>query len=365
MPSAAIPAGVLPDAAAVTLTSHRSVRRVYELVDRDGGVLRALDGVRGASLSEVANATLKRGGRASITDVGQNVDWLTARIKASYEIEGYGSWGLGVFLPSAPDGQWSEGVRRWDVELLDVATVLAEATLENGYSLDAGTVVTDAIRALITAAGETSIAVTDSDKTLTTARVWDPGASYLAIINELCDAIGYLALASDGDGRLACNPYIRPADRPVSWAFADGVNCIYRPTFTVSQDLYKIPNHQQAKTRGTGDTAGIVVNVYNDDPDSPYSRANRGRTISGEILELDAADEASLTTAARRLLLERTQPTQTVVIDAMPVPLSVNAAVTFRSTSAGIDGRFVVSRIEYGANDTDLASYTLQKVVDI
>jgi len=365
MPSATLPSGVLPDAAEVTLTGHRSVKRVYELVDRDGGVIETLDGCKGASLQQVANSTLKRGGRAAITDVGQDIDWLTARIKASYEIEGYGSWGLGVFLPSVPTEQWSGGVRRWDAELLDVATVLSEATVESGYSLDAGQVATDAIRALITDAGETSIAVTDSDKTLTTPRVWEPGETILSIINQLCDSIGYFALASDGDGRLAADPYIRPADRPISWEFLDGANCIYVGDFTREQDLYKVPNHQQARTRGTGDEPGLVVNVYNDDPDSPFSRANRGRTISGEVIETYATDLDALTTLARRVLLTRTLPTSTIVIDAMPVPRDVNAAVTFRSTPAGIDGRHVVSRIVYGANDTDLARYTLNKVVDV
>lgn len=365
MPSATLPAGVLPDAPATTLTSNRSVRRTYELVDRDGGVITRLEGVRGATLQQVANATLKRGGRASIIDIGQEIDWLTARIKASYEIEGYGSWGLGVYLPSVPADSWSGGVRRWDVELLDVATVLAEATFENGYSLDAGDNVANAIRAIATSAGETAVAVTDSDKTLATARVWEPGTSYLTVINELCDAIGYFALASDGDGRLVVSPYVRPADRPISWQFVDGQNCIYRPEFTVTQDLYKVPNHQMARTRGTSDDPGLVVNVFNDDPDSPFSRARRGRTISAEVLEVDAADEEALTTLARRRLLELTEPTSTVVIDALPVPLDVNAAVWFRSGPAGVDSRHVVTRIEYGADDTALARYTLRKVTDI
>ena len=365
MPSATLPSGSLPDAATVTLTGHRSVRRVYELVDHDGGIIDTFDGVKGATLEQVANSTLKRGGRASITDTGQDINWLTARIRASYDIEGYGSWGLGVFLPTVPTAQWSGGVRRWDAQLLDVATVLSEATLENGYSLPAGQVVTDAIRALIVSAGETSVAVTDSTKTLTTPRVWGTDAKILEVINQLSDSIGHFALASDGDGLLTSAPYIRPADRSISWEFMDGANCIYRGDFTHEQDLYKVPNHQQARTRGTGDTAGLVVNVYNDDPNSPFSRLNRGRTISGEVIETDATDTDALTTLARRVLLERTMPTSTIAIDAMPVPLDVNAAVTFRSTTAGIDARHVVTRIEYGAADTDLARYKLQKVVDL
>ncbi|MFW7414765.1 hypothetical protein [Demequina sp. SO4-18] len=365
MPSASLPIGTLPAVAPVTLTGHRSVVRRYELLDGNGSYVADLDGVRGASLKQSAQATLKRGGNAAVTDMGQDVNWLTARIRASYEIVGGPSWGLGVYLPSMPVAQWSGGVRRWDVELLDVATVLAESTVDDDYEIVAGTVVTDAVRTLIDLAGENAAAVTDSPKTLTTSRVWEAGTPLLTIINELLDSIGYFSLATDGDGRLTGSPYVRPAARPEEWEFIDdGETCIYRPEMSVEQDLYRVPNHVLARTQGTGDNAGLLVNVYNDSPDSPFSRANRGRTIT-RVIDAEATDLDALETIASRALIDATTPTSTVVIDALPVPLDVNAAVRFRSQPAGIDHRHVVTNIEYGANDTDLARYTLREVVDI
>lgn len=347
------------------LTSDRTPYRRYELLEADMVGASELDGITGAQLRESAQAVIKRGGQAAITDMGLDVDWLTARVRCLYGIEGHAEWGLGVYLVSTPTATWSDGIRRWDAELLDIASVLAETRIEDFYYVDAGTVVTDEIKALIESTGESSASVTDSTKTLTEPLVWEPGTPVLTIINALADAIGYFALASDRDGALRVEPYVRPAARPVAWEFVDGITCVYRPEFTVSQDLYGIPNHQHARTPGTGDTPALYVNVYNDDPASRFSRANRGRTISAEPIEVEATDLDALTTAARRALLEATEPTREIVIDAMPLPLSANDVARFRSAPAGIDGRFVIAGIQHGDNELAMSRYTLREVIDL
>lgn len=347
------------------LTGHRSAYRRYELLDGDGAFVRDLLNVQGATVKQSAQATLKRGGQASITDTGEQIDWLNSRIRCVYGITGYGEWGLGVFLPSLPREDWDGTTRHWDVELIDSAAVLATSRVAEDYALAAGTVATDAVRTLIEEAGESAAAVTDSDKTLTTARVWEVGTPRLTIINELLlDSIGYFSLASDGDGHLTARPYARPSDRPVEWEFIDGATCIYRDTFSREQDIYNVPNHIIAMTRGTGDEPALHVSVYNENPDSPFSTVSRGRIITGDPIETDATDLDALTVIAERALNDATTPTSTIVIDALPVPIDVNAIVRFRRDVAGIDARHVVTNIEYGAGDTDLARYTLREVVD-
>ena len=348
------------------LTADRVATRRHELLNSNMTTLGAFDGVTGASLSETANATLKRGGSMSATDVEQGVDWLTQRFHAIIDVDGYGQWGLGVFVASVPQEDWSGDTRRWSsIELLDVASVLDEATLEDAYALAAGAVVTDAIKALIELTGESSAAVTDSTKTLSTAKVFDdPEQSVLGIINALANSIGYFALATDRDGAFRVQPYVKPGDRPVRWEFIDGETCTYRPDLSLTRDLYHVPNHVRAYTQGTPDTAGLVVNVYNDNSDSPFSRANRGRTITKRV-QADATDADALLTIAQRALIEATTPSTTIMIDALPVPASVNDAVRFRRIPAGIDARCVVSKIEHGAGHTALARFTLTEVVEV
>lgn len=363
-----VPATVVPIDAPTgvdALTTNRVARYVYELLDANMAPLGTFDGVRGSSLTETANATLKRGGNMAVTDVGQLIDWPTARIKASYEVDGYGSWGIGVYLPSMPNESWSGDVRRWDVQVLDVATVLAEDRLPTEYEVAAGENIVEAVRTLIEDAGENAGALTESDKTLAATRVWEAGSSRIEIINDLLDAANYFALFTDGDGNFRAEPYVRPSSRPERWAFIDGETCIYRPDLSRSRDQYAIPNRVIVTTRGTGDTAGLVAVADNTDPDSPWSQTSLGRVKAAEVIEVDAADQTTLDAIAQRRLIELTTPTSTIVIDAMPVAVSVNDAVRFRRVPMGVDGLHVVSKIEYPSSPTGLARYTLTQVVDV
>lgn len=364
MAKALLPVGAIPDADLATLTGNRSVRRIYELVSREGGTIGPLGGVRGASLHQQSGTTIQRGGQMSLTDTGQDVDWLNARIRCSYEIEGLETWGLGVYRPVKPVSQIDGSTTRWDVQLLDVLTIIAGSNPPLGYALNAGANVTNAVKALVADVGESTAAITDSAATLTTSRVWDAGLSYLAIINELLDSIGYWPLTTDAEGRLSTGPYVRPQDRPVAFRFIDGETAIYRPQFTIEHDYFNIPNHVQAVAEGTGDVPTLVANVYNDDPESPYSTVNAPPNTH-PVENVEATDQAAIDSIALRTLETLTEPTRTIVIAALPVPVSVNQVVEFRNGPAEVEGLYTVARIEYGAADTDLAAYTLRAVTDL
>lgn len=364
--SVSLPAGLVPDNAPTgidALTTNRTARYVYELLDRDMAPLGTLDGVTGSSLRETANATLKRGGTIAVTDQGQLADWPSVRIKASYEVDGYGAWGIGVYRPAMPDEAWSGDARRWNVQALDVGTVLVEDELAAEYEVAAGANILDAVRTLIEDAGESAGALTESDKTLSSARVWEASESRSAIVNELLDTANYFSLFTDGDGNFRAEPYVRPASRPVRWEFIDGATCIYRPDLSRKRDQYGIRNRVIAKTQGTGDTAGLIAVADNTNPDSEWSQAKVG--VKSKTIEVEAADQETLDAIARRRLIELATPTSTIVIEAMPVPVSVNDAVRFRRIPMGVDGRHVVSKIEYPSSPTGLARYTLTQVVDV
>ena len=366
--SVSLPTGLVPVAEVAgiaALTGSRSARYRYEILDRYMNLRGPLDGVQGSSLTESAASSLKRGGNMAVTDRGQDINWLTDRVKVTYEVDGYGEWGCGAYVPSMPDEAWRDGGRRWDVQMLDVATVLAEDRLAATYSLDAGTNIVDAVRTLITDGGESAGAITDSDLTLPTPRAWEAGSTRLEIINDLKDIANYFALFSDGDGQLRFEPYVRPAVRPVKWEFIDGETCIYRPDLSRKRDLYAVPNRVIVKGRGTGDDEGLVAVADNTNPDSDFSITTLGRVKAAEPYEVDAADQATLDAIAQRRLIEATTPTSTIVIQALPVPVSTNDAVRFRREPMGIDSRHVVTRIELPASPTGLATYTLREVVDV
>ena len=363
-----LPTGVVPanaTAGVAALTTNRVARFKYELLDGNMAPLGTLDGVRGSSLAETANATLKRGGNMAVTDLGQLIDWPSVRFRASYEVDGYGSWGVGAFVPSMPSEEWSGVVRRWSVQVLDVATVLAEDRMAAAYTVDVGVNIVDSVRALIEGAGEVAGSLTGSTKTVAAPRVWEAGASRLEIINALLDTANYFALFTDGDGNFRAEPYSSPASRPIMWEFVDGANCVYRSDLTRERDQYGIPNRVTVKSRGTGTVAGLVSVADNTNPASPWSIPSVGRVKAAEPIEVDAADQVTLDAIAARRLIELTTPTSTITIEAMPVPVAVNDAVRFRRVPMGVDGRHVVSKIEYPSRPTGLAKYTLRGVAAV
>lgn len=242
--------------------------------------------------------------------------------------------------------------------------MLVEDEVAATYSLAAGANIIEAVRDLIEDAGEAAGALTESDKTLAAPRAWESSTPRLTIINDLLDTANYLSLFTDGDGNYRAEPYVRPASRPVRWEFLDGTNCVYRPLLSRKRDQYNIPNRVIAKTQGTGDTPGLVSVADNTDPNSEWSQTTLGR-VKSRTIEVEAADQATLDAIARRRLIALTTPQSTIVIDALPVPVSVNDAVRFRRLPMGVDSRHVVSRIEMPTRPTGLARYTLTQVVDV
>lgn len=349
----------------ITIDIETPVDPVWTLVDtvQEEASANDLDGVTGGSLDFVANASIKGGGSITIVDRGQDIDWLNDRIKIYYTVDGYGETALGVFLFSEAPESWSDTGRTYAVKLLDKNTILDQDAVEENTLVASGTVVTDQVATYLSNQNQ---AVTPSTATLAGPQTWEPGTSYLRIINDLLATIGYFSMFPNGDGQFIVKPYVLPASRPIVWEFLDGENCIYIPDFTNDVDLFSIPNRFIAVGQGDGDTAALVSTYTNTDPDSPYSTVSRGRTIVAVETGIEAADQTTLDNYARRRLVELTSPTQSIEIQHAYVPgLTVNDAVWFRSQTAGIDARHVVTKTVIPLDPTALCTTTLQKVVDL
>lgn len=324
MPELWLPAGPDP------LTTHRvETWRVDLLTSRDAVVGR-LDGVTGGDVKQSVAATISGGGTLTVVDRGQDVDWLSARLRVWWQVDGADPWALGTFIPSAPVEDWDGTGRSWRVELLDKLLVLDEDKVETSFSLPAGTVVTAAVRSVIAATGETAVAITDSAETLTSGMVWEPGTSRLRIVNDLLAAINYFSLRADGLGRFVAAPYTRPQDRPVVREFHPGDEAIHREPFTRDQDLANIPNRVVLVSAATGEDPALVGVATNTDPTSPTSVPRRGRTIVHAETGVEATSQAVIDSLAARRLTDLSQVAATQQIEHAAVPLDLNAAVSRR-----------------------------------
>jgi len=355
MPDLWLPPGPDPLTAA-----HRVESWWVDLLNPDDVLLGRLDGVTGGQIDQSVGATISGGGKIEVDDVGQGVDWLTIRVRPWWSVAGAEPWPLGVFLASAPTALHTETGRAWSVELLDKLVILDQDAVDGSYSLPAGTVVTTAVKAVIASAGETATAITDSDETLTAGMVWPAGTSKLRIVNDLLAAINYFSLRCDGFGRYVAAPYIRPQDRPVARAFAEGARAIHEAAFTRDQDLAAIPNKVVLVATATGDTESLVAVATNTDPASPFSYPSRDRWIVHTEEGVEATSQGVLDALAARRLADLSSVTATLDIAHAAVPLDLNDSVTL--TSGGVAARGVVQKMSLGLAVGALMRTTVREV---
>jgi hypothetical protein len=357
------PQGIRPIQPQELLTANRTGYFYYELRNRDGSKVGALDGVSpGGTLEFQYDARLKAGGKITIADVGQDIDWLNQRIYIEAHV-GDAAWGLGVYLPTAPIERWANGHRGWEVELHSKLLILEQDCLPAAYSLPAGTNTIDTVKALIASAGEPSGAITTGPATTPASLFWEAGTPKLSVINDLLDASGYFVLQIDGLGNYRALPYVTPAQRPVRYNFQDGLNCIYADAFPRDQDIFSVPNRVIAIQQGSGDKESLIGIAENLDPASPFSYPNRGRYITRVYSGVEATDQASLNTYALRMLVDWSAPQATVQIEHALVPLAIYDSVQFVYSLGELNSRHVIDKTTVRLDPTMLAASTLRQVV--
>lgn len=368
-PTVTLPAGLIPIralSAGEVLIGNRLTRFRFDLFSRTESPKGILDGVEKGHVDFTASASVHSGGALEVVDIGQSVDWLNDRVRPVVLVDGLPEQSLGMYLFSEAPQSWGDTGRVWPVKLLDKTSILDQDKVDATYALAAGTAIITAVLALIASTGETNIAITPSAATLDGPLSWEPGTSKLRIVNDLLSVCGYFSLFCDAAGQFRGEPYVKPADRPIRYEFLDGDESIYSPDFVIDVDLFSIPNKFIAVGQGDATTAALVGVATNEDPNSPYSFANRGRWIVDTATGVEAADQDVLDEYALRRLIELTSPTSSVDVQHAFVPdLTFNNAVRLRRVPAGVDARHVVTKTVISFDATALVKSTLQEVVDL
>lgn len=324
----------LPDPPDPLTAGHRVESWWVDLIDRDGSPLGTLTGVTGGTVEQNANRVLHYGGRLDVDDIGQVADWLDLRVRAWWQVTGADPWPLGTFVCSVPGEVHDATGRAWSVDMLDLLSIIDGDGVDGTYSLPAGTVVTDAVVAVIAGAGETAVAVTASTATLAAGMVWEAGTSRLRICNDLLAAINYWALHTDPYGRFVIAPYTAPGDRATVRDLTAGR--LVADEWSREQDLSNIPNRVVLIGRGSADTAALVSVAQNTDPNSRLSIPTRGRTITHTETGVEAASQAIFDALAARRLTELTAPSATRTIDHAPVPVVARDVVAHEGQRGAI-----------------------------
>ncbi|MGW9021257.1 hypothetical protein ACWGOE_07235 [Leucobacter chromiiresistens] len=332
----------------MSYSGARRPRWRYMLLDATDVPLRAIDGVSGGSC-EVA-ATTRLGGSASLTidERGQEIDWMSHRVQIIYDpgIRGIDAWPIATMMFTSPKTKSTSTRPVHEVALLSKMAIIDEDSVAQRFSLAAGTPIIPTVVSLIQSTGETRIAVTDSDATLSNPMVWDAAESKLTIINDLLAAAGYWSLWCDGGGQYRVESYIAPADRAVAFTFEAGDVAIHASGWDREQDLSSVPNRYVVVGSGSDSAPALSAEAVNENPDSPFSIQNRGGRV---ITRSETGVEGSLQVLqalAERRLRDAMSPVAKLSVSHAIVPLNPNDVVDFRPR--GHSARATIQRMSYG-----------------
>ena len=285
------------------------------------------------SLDFSTQATPQGSGSATITPKTP-INWLQQRVRVWYLTNGGAANGgrevaLLTAIPKVPDTNYTPNTSTQQVALFDCTSAVQDDRFGVSFALPAGTNIIAAVKDLIDGTGELGAVLEPSAKTLAAPMTWDSTATKLKIVNDLLSAANYFALWADSLGRLRGTPYVAPASRTNRWTFPGDSTNLYTPNHVVTSDRSDVPNKLTGTSRALENGTTWSYTATDTNPASQYSYANRGRWIAGDpLIDLDAADAATLAQIVTRRLSDAQQVQATYSITHPWLPFGLNDAVT-------------------------------------
>lgn len=350
---------------------HASNRRIafrYELLDNNNQFKKNLDNVISANVSNDAAAVIKRTARFSLYDDG-SVNYLSDRIKPYARLwltGGWVEWALGVFILSTPPRSTDNiGNIIRSVEAYDLLQTLIDDKVRDRYTINQGTNYIAAVKSLLDSAGLTTQNLTATNKTLPAARDWSPGTTKLQMINDLLTAINYRGLYMDEDGVAIAQPYVSPEFRASEYTYRDDEQSVIFPEMNQGLDLFNVPNCWVLVV-SESDRPPLVSTYINENPSSPTSTVNRGRTIVDYRENEEAADQQALDDKAQRLAFEASQIFEEVEFSTAIMPVHSQADVfTLEYTKLGISAKYSETAWSFDLKAGAQMKHQIRRVVSI
>ena len=345
------------------LDKHRQAKFIYTLLDWEGREIRPLTNVTGGTITLSGSSRLRASGSIDLASTDDGIEWAKNRVRIEYAPSGTPAWGLGVFTLSAPTRTYTEAGSTWSVELSSLLALPDADCVERTYTVKAGSNLVNTAASILRETGLNTLSVTPSAAQASGDIVYDPGKSKLTIANDLLGAAGYWAAHPDGTGAIHLDPYVRPAARGVAYDFCEGARAIHLPEWEYELDAASVPNKIVLVSEGSQDKPALVGVAMNEDPSSPYSYPSRGRWVTETQTGVEAANQESISSQARRRLIEVSTPSASITLQHMPIPLQPNSVVGF--SSQGLSTRGVVREISYTLDPTSLVKTKLLEVTDL
>lgn len=236
---------------------------------------------------------------------------------------------LGAYFPVVPGYDVGELPQVYTMEGFDILDLLGDLVGES-YSVVAGTSYVAAVEQILTELGYTrfSISTEYASTVLPSTRTWaiDSNLTWLTIVNDLLNAVGYQGIWSDWDGRLRSDPYRAPRERASEFTYtSDVLTSMISRKRRLETDFYRAPNrwvfYRTNNVDGEPPVEGNGVYTYINQSEGPTSvEARRGRVVS-KVLGLEAADHDALVRQAQVTISEDLFPQTRIPVTTAPNPL--------------------------------------------
>jgi hypothetical protein len=340
----------------------------YDLLNKSDQKLGELDGVQEAEVSMTAFADIKRTAKIKMKD-NTDIDWLSDRIQPFVLFrmpdKNWIEYPTGIFLLSSPQRKEESGNVYRDVECYDGLQVLLDDKVESRYTIAQGTLYTLAINNILAGAGISKGQITPSTAVLVTDREWEIGTPKLNIINELLQEINYTSLWCDEWGYYVATPYVLPIDRQIEYEYEDDELSVLYPGIAEELDLFNVPN-KWVVTQSNAETEPLVSIYTNNNPDSPTSTVNRGRTIVDFRTVDNIADQTALYDYTRRIAYDASQVFGYIEFETAIMPFhSYMDMLQIRYSKLGIDNRYVETIWSYPLRIDGRMTHRARRVVQI
>lgn len=235
--------------------------------------------------------------------------------------------------------------------------------VDNVSFTDASTRVTDVVRSLLSGY-QTSIV--SSASVVPTVMEWDIGTTKLKIINELLSSINYDSLSFDENGVAIVRPYKLPTERTSGYTYATDEHSVILPEISQEYDLFKVPN-TWVMVVSEPDRSVLSSTYVNNDPASPTSTVNRGRTITDFRTDSNnAVDQATLDAKVARLAFESSQVYEKLSFSTAIMPFhSGNDVYSVTIDELAVSSSYVETSWSFELKSGATMKHTVRRVVPV
>lgn len=223
---------------------------------------------------------------------GQRIEanWLIDEIKPVLTIDGV-DHPLGVLMPASVTPRTEKSMSTIRIEAYDRCWRVRDTKVESRVYFASNTPYLEAVVSLLAECGVATISKIDTDLALAGPRDdWEPGTSYLKIVNELLKEINYKQLWFDKEGTAILEPASVPTAKNIKHSFTNkkpdprnekevqSIN-VY-PIISKTTDIYQKPNVFVVICSNPDKSGPMIAKAENINPESPLSISRRGRKIT-------------------------------------------------------------------------------------